>query len=172
MGYFTWTDAIRTPRVKKDGEYFSRDVVSYGRPAKIVLPDDSEIKTSYYDGYGMFGKEDEVDAYDVVVDWNRDYLPEIFNRLKTENPGGFWGQELANLAAFYAEGMEKEMDAEIERLKSSHYLHVTSDGWKRLIGIAISCDGDNNAKLPFPLKITACRDKVKYTDLYPSMSTQ
>lgn len=77
MGFFTWTDARRNPRKLKCGDYSSADKIGYGGYAKIVCPDNTEIIEPYYEGYGMF---DGKDIYDLVVDWNKTYLKDIFDK--------------------------------------------------------------------------------------------
>lgn len=172
MGYWTWTDARREPRVKSSGEYRKSDVIQYGGFAKIVLPDNKEYCEECYDGYGMFG---DVDAYAVIVDLNKKFLKTIFARLEYAHPNGFWGKSLKQLAWRYAEDDMSGVYAEINRLQSdpnSGYMHVTKDDWKRTLGIAICCDDADNAALPYPLKITKCRAKLCYWDLVPSRTTQ
>ena len=175
MGFFTWTDARRYPAKTKCGDWHLRDIIHYGGYAKIVLPDNSTVETDCYDGYGLFGEGDSVDAYDVVVDMNKPYLPEIMEKLKKKSRNGkFWGSEYSGLACCYArddiQGFEREMDRLRHDLKLSE--HMLTREWKRTIGIAIACEDENNASLPFPLKITSSRRKVKYANLVPSFSTQ
>lgn len=94
MGYFTWTDARREPRLLKNGDYSVTDKIGYDGFAKVVCPDDTEICEPYYEGYGMF---DGHDIYDLVVDWNKDHLDEIFARLAQKDPK-HWGWQFKNLA--------------------------------------------------------------------------
>ena len=157
MGFWTWTDARKEPKILKNGRYSETDIIGYGGYAKIVCPDNTEIVEPCYDGCGMF---DGKDAYELVVDWNKPYLEEIFNRL-AEN-GDFWGSNLRNLAVLYQN--DKPIEAEIKRL--------STDRWKREIGIAIACKPEDNKALPFPLKITKTKWKKKYDELFPSCYCQ
>lgn len=174
MGYFTWTDASKQPQKTKFGEWRKSDVIKYGDFAKIVLPDDSCISVFGYGGYGKFGAHEEIDVYDVVVDMNKPHLKEIMDGMLKRHPNGFWGAELYDIACAYANddeaGFEKAIGSRLSMEPT--YLHLLREEWKRLLGFTISCEDDENESLPYPLKITARRDFVKYTDLHPSYTTQ
>ena len=90
------------------------------------------------------------------------------------HPNGFWGSELYDIACAYASddeaGLEKALGSRMNMEPT--YLHLLREEWKRLLGIAISCEDDDNEALLYPLKITARRDFVKYADLYLSYTTQ
>lgn len=163
MGYFTWTDARCEPRLTKHGDYRASDTVGYDGYAKIICPDNTEIVESSYEGYGIF---DGKDVYDLVVDWNRAYLTEIFDKLAAENPD-HWGCYLKQLAAYYQSGDEKAFSAELTRLAQNEDLPFIRGEWKRTIGITIAC-GDQNAGLPYPIKITTTKRHKSYDELVPS----
>ena len=78
MGYFTWTDARKQPRTLPFGGYYTADKVSYDGYAKVVCPDNSEIVELCYEGYGRF---DGKDVLELVVDWNKNCLKEIFDNI-------------------------------------------------------------------------------------------
>ena len=166
MGIFTWTDA-RLNLANRDGEYKDSEICMYGEYCKIVCPDDSVIATTYYHGDGMFGC---TDAYDVVVDWNRDDLKAIAERKKNDS----FDKELYDIAIMYADGSSEEdvtryVKKQVKEGKMSPYL---IDEWKRNIGIMLCCDDEDNLALKYPLKITRTKEEVKYKDLYPSFNTQ
>ncbi len=169
MGIFTWTDAaVQNPKRNKSGFYRRKDILEYGKFGKIVCPDNTEIPEEHYGGYGMFGSKD---AYEVVAEWNREELPEIFRKIVSENA---FGSGLAEIASLFASGASDNevsdfIKASVEAGKYPEYL-ITD--WKRNLGIAIACDDRRNSSLRFPLKITTKREKVQYNDLYPSKSTQ
>lgn len=169
MGYFTWTDARREPKLKANGDYTAKDKIGYGGFAKIVCPDDTEIIENYYEGYGEFNGKD---VYDLVVDWNKEHLEDIFNNLFQKNPN-HWGSHLKTLAVCYQNDDKNGMNMEIERLilteKEQPYF---KNEWKRTIGIAIACGEDENKALPFPIKITSTKWHKKYADLVPSCYCQ
>ena len=167
MGYFTWTDARRqNPRLARNGNYYARDTIGYGSPAMIVCPDNTVIKESCYDGYGMFGDKD---VYDLVVDWNKSHLEQIFNDLISKY-GNIWGQHLQSLAVAYQNDDETALNAEINKLAGTTEPEHFKDEWKRIIGIAIACE--HNEDLPFPIKIIRSTRPVPYNKLYPSISCQ
>ncbi len=169
MGVFTWTDARRkSPKINRYGDYSRKDVLEYGSFGKIVCPDGTEICEECYDGYGRFGS---YDAYEVVVDWNKNDLKEIFvKKLKEKS----FGSNLAGIAARLAEGIsDEEITSDVKKLVSEGSMpeYLIRD-WKRNIGIAIACGDKDNESLRYPLKITTTRARVRYEDLYPSKSTQ
>lgn len=166
MGYFTWRDC--QDRRKK---------VPYDHPAYVICPDDTVIKESSYNGYGMFGGHD---IYELVVDWNRPYLKEIYDRLETEfnrkvflkkiDGGFFFGSELREVAIAAMESDEKAI--QIMKKKESSFPEYLHNEWKRNIGIAIACEDEDNESLPFPIKISATPPKKTYAELKPSWSDQ
>lgn len=169
MGYFTWTDARRNPKILKNGNYTQSDIIRYDGYAKIVCPDDTEIIEKCYEGYGIF---DGHDIYELVVDWNKQHLENIFNRMLKDDPN-CWGSNLKNLAVFYQNGDTVNIETEIKRLiNSGEQMPFFEKEWKRTIGIAIACEEKNNRQLPFPIKITATKWKKTYDELVPSCICQ
>lgn len=171
MGYFTWTDARREPKLLKTGDYSKRDKIPYGGFAKIVCPDDTEIEESCYEGYGEFGP---YNIYELVVDWNKEHLKEIFEKLAQKNPK-HWGCDLKPLAEAYQSDDMEAVDTEIYNILSLGsqtpvYSPDFNTKWKQAIGIAIVCD--NNEDLPFPIKITNIKWHITYDSLVPSHSCQ
>lgn len=171
MGFFTWTDAKRTPRLLKNGDYASVDKIKYGSRVKVICPDNTMIVEPCYDGYGMF---DQYDIYELVVDWNKDHLDEIFKNLAAKNPI-HWGYTLADIAHAYAinEPDDKILSMAAQKVRSDDAYLIIKDEWKRVIGIAISA-GDQNADLPYPIKMTSSSriKSMTYNDFVPSMLCQ
>lgn len=173
MGCFTWTDARKLAKQKWDYDYPNKDKVGYGGYVKVVCPDNTEIIEKYYDGYGMF---DGRDIYELVVDWNKKYLEDIFKHIAT-NPTSDkyrFGYRYKDIAIAYQNNDETALKAAIEKLitegKAGEYLRKE---WKREIGIAINCDSKlSDIIVPFPIKVTTKKWHVKYDDLYPSFSCQ
>lgn len=144
-----------------------------------------------YDGYGNFGK---YDVYDLIAEWNREYLSEAMlrDKPKLENFSGLYDFEKEDLRNHgYAESEIEIKDFEqkehyynlaldrykitIERL--TDYRNGTSDeemfqkygqDWKRSIGIDIACYDEQNASIPYPIKITS--REMDYEDASPSLS--
>ena len=166
MGFFTWTDARRHPRKLKSGEYAAADKIGYGGYAKVVCPDNTEIVERYYEGYGEF---DEHDIYELVVDWNKAYLEDLFNQM----PENHWGYHLKEIATAFQNDdtyhMWKLINHLIDSGKERPYFR---DEWKRVIGITIACNDEDNKNLPYPIKITTTKWHRKYDELVPSCSCQ
>jgi hypothetical protein len=166
MGFFTWTDARREPRKRKNGDYSIADKIGYGGYAKVVCPDDTEIIEQYYDGYGEF---DGHDIYDLVVDWNKNYLEDIFNQMSEDH----WGYRFKEIAIAFQNDDTYALNKEIARLIDSYgEPQWIRDEWKRHIGITIACGDKDNMNLPYPIKITTTKWHRKYDELYPSLSCQ
>ena len=118
MGQFSWLDCKNHRRAVLD------DV-----PANVYLLVPKEfggghIKETCYDGYGHFGGHD---VYDLVVDWNKDYLEDYRkdNSFKCD-----WLQKFSSV------------DAAMAKMP------------KREIGISIACYDEDNQKIKYPIKIT------------------
>lgn len=99
-----------------------------------------------YDGYGRFGN---YNVYDLILEWNKDMIPEIIRRIKNGN----WHcstneSDIANLQAYY-EG--KEINCE-----------------PRWLGIIMACYDEDNVALKYPIKITA--REMEYEEVAPSLS--
>ena len=132
MGQFSWLDC-KTGEQVVDGK--TRDVY-------VLVPKEfggGHIKETCYEGYGRFGGHD---IYDLVVDWNREYL-EQYRQDDTFKCD--WLQHCESI------------DEAFERLK------------KRNIGISIACYDEDNARLKYPIKITHNSAAV-YEDCEPSPS--
>lgn len=102
------------------------------------------IYESCYDGYGNFG---DYDVYGLIVEWNREMIPEIIRRIKN----GSWTcraneDAVKNLQAYY-EG--KEITCEL-----------------RLLGIIMACYDEDNFALEYPIKIVT--REMEYEDAKPS----
>lgn len=103
------------------------------------------IYENVYDGYGHFGG---YDVYDLVLEWNKEMIPEIIRKIKN----GTWKynateNDIINLQAYY-EG--KEISCE-----------------PRCLGIVMSCYDQDNAALEYQIKITTM--EMEYEDVAPSL---
>lgn len=165
MGYYTWTDARRKPTPTKDGyDWLSKDKIPYGGYAKVVCPDDTEIIEYHYDGYGTFGG---YDIYELVVDWNKEDLKEIFNRFDEKH----FAYDFKKVAEMYADDVPEEEITEYVKQLVGEDCYLVRE-WKREIGIAIACEDEDNDALKYPIKITTLKTHKKYGELYPSYNTQ
>lgn len=132
MGQFSWLDC-------KTGEQV---VDNKRRNVYVLIPKEfggGHIKEECYDGYGNFGGHD---IYDLVVDWNREYLEEY----RQDN-------------TFVCDWLQKKASVE-DALNTME---------KREVGISIACYDKDNERLHYPIKITHDPDAV-YEECSPSMS--
>jgi hypothetical protein len=109
MGCFTWTDATN-----------AKKKVGYDGYAAVILPDSTRVETQYYDGYGHFGDRD---AYDIVVDMNKDYLADIWGKKQDVS------EELTSVVNAFVSGGEKAaQDYADSHFSETYYLR---NEWKR-----------------------------------------
>ena len=155
MGIFTWTFA-------DDG----RKKLNYDHKGYIACPDGTFIEEPCYNGYGRFNG---FDIYDLVVEWNKKDLKNIFQRLKKEDPKHF-GLGLENIAIAYADDNIQEVTKLVNKMAERMGQWFLSD-WKRNIGIAIACNDDDNKALRYPIKISQSTN-IPYDKLRPSKNTQ
>lgn len=168
MGFFTWTDARRKPRKIKNGGYNRYDVIPYDGYAQVVCPDGSSIEEHCYEGYGIFGGKD---IYELVVEWNRPYLRDIFQKIIEKNS---WGACLAPIAEAYQEDGDSAAEAAADTVCSiDETPYIVKSEWKREIGIAIACVSSyDDVVCPYPIKIVRAHGKFDYDTLLPSLSYQ
>ena len=170
MGQFSWLDCIT-------GEQIIDNKV---KNVYVLVPKEFQkeygkrIKEWCYDGYGNFGG---YDIYDLVADWNRKYLskhpehefgyakilaeqvkewqikrPEYKERIDFKVSDKDWYKDYADLSKSREEVAEK-----------------TECGEWRSIGIDLACYDEDNATLPYPIKITYNADAI-YEECEPSLS--
>jgi hypothetical protein len=158
MGIFTWTFANHPERKLK----------YYGK-GYVACPDGHFIHEACYEGYGKF---DGQDIFTLLVDWNRPYLKEIFQR-KTD-AGLTYGIELASIAEAAMESdaaAQKYVEQLVAQDKLPERLCCGANDWKRSIGVSIGGGNQELAVLPYPIKIVSNK-KAIYADLPTSMATQ
>ncbi len=154
MGEFSWMLADKDNKTS----------LKIGASAYLACPDGSFIFEDDYDGYGNFGGHD---AYELVVDWNRDFLDESMLQKPQRN---MWTSDEEG-HAWFNEALQR-YGTSVKRLYDWRSHNVTSDemaqrygrDWKRLIGIDIACYDEQNAELPYPIKITDNR-RIPYDEL-------
>lgn len=145
MGCFSWKFADRNNKWR----------LKIGRAAYVLCPDGTILYECDYNGYGDFAGKD---IYDLVADWNREFLsqnPDFVIRSASRNVSSYkWYSCYADLTLSPRE-IEK-------RLRTEGVWHDCTE--YRDIGIIIACDDENNAALPFPIKI--CSSKPEGTVQY------
>ena len=135
MGQFSWLDC-------KTGEQI---IDGRKRKSYVLVPwqfGGGHIEETCYEGYGVFGGHD---IYDLVAEWNREYIR--FDELREKDwlACRFGGEEDARLFLSVYSGHGVDDTVFDKRL---------GNDWKRTIGIAIACNDEDNARLRFPIKIT------------------
>ena len=170
MGCFTWTLANRKPEFNRYDDYKSKCKLPYGGRGVVVCPDDTHIEELHYEGYGIF---DGQDIYDLVTEWNRPYLSDIFRQIpEIEKTESFWGHELRDMAEAYQHNDMEKVSYEILKLESCKGYPWIRDDWKRNIGIAIACEDEIHEIIPYQIKIVNNKRIRKYADLPFSRSCQ
>lgn len=102
------------------------------------------IKEDCYNGYGNMGR---YDIYDLIIEWNKEMIPEVIRRIKNGNWRCSVSQrEIKNLEKYYN---EEEIDCSL-----------------RLLGIVLACYDEDNFVLEYPIKITS--KPMEYNDAAPS----
>lgn len=132
MGQFSWLDCITDEQV----------VDNKVRDVYVLVPEEfggGHILETCYDGYGRFGGHD---IYDLVVDWNRNYLDHV------------------DKETWKCTGVETIED-DLIRVDNGNLA-------KRYVGIVLACYSEDNARLKYPIKITH-DPNVKYEDCAPSL---
>ena len=158
MGYFTWTFADKKSRKNNYGMFADSCKLVYRNHGWLYCPSGELVFEQNYHGYGMFGGND---VFELVVDWNREYLKDIFKKLDQKDPGGFH-KTYSAIASFYQDHNKSGISEEACRLGRD---------WKRELGIAIACV--YNRSLPFPIKIVSTANPGKsYKDLPASKQCQ
>lgn len=164
MGCFSWMFAD-----KNNEKNLKIDHKGY-----LLTPSNETLKACPYEGYGEF---DGYDVYDLVAIWNRDYLSK-HPEFEVPQHGGKWDEETgswvsnpktkrideypwykyyANMSLTVKEMMDKIAEDE-EVKKFLVFVEL------RCIGIEIACYDDQNAALPYPIKIVS-KSGIKYNEV-------
>ena len=155
MGQYSWLDC-RTQEQILDN--VNRDVY-------VLVPEEfggGHIHELCYDGYGHFGGHD---IHDLVADWNRIALTEDF-----EFPHAKKREEYLTKIQARDPSYTEKIDWTLgDKSWAEDYLDLSQTReevetlhampW-RFIGIELSCYDDDNAALPYPIKITHDPDAV------------
>ena len=173
MGQFSWLDCdMESERCRQILDNTAEDVY-------VLVPKEfggGHILETEYDGYGNFGGHD---IFDLVADWNKDYISEdIFRKPVKEHYGGLWDHEIEELKKkgfsedeikvkddearehYYQRALNKYEESilmlkDFQSGKSDAEMSVIYfNDWKRNLGIKIACYDYQNASLKYPIKIT------------------
>ena len=143
MGMFSWKTSDTDKSISN--VYSIRGAL----PVYVLIPKelhkefDEYIYEPMYEGYGEFCG---VDIYNLVADMNRKYLakhPEFIIKSRGKKISEYdWYPLYANLSL--------DEDDITDKMKE-----IDADWWEyRVIGINLACADEDNANLPYPIKIT------------------
>lgn len=160
MGMFSWMYANYN-----NGKHNGR-ALRVGHQGYLLLPDGSFLREPCYDGYGNFAGQD---VYTLVADWNREFLASHPDFVIPQHPAGevpgkrvsefFWYGPYADLSMDQAAASEAIFEAAKKAAEvPGCWAPLDKDEVWRYIGIDIACYDDQNAALPFPIKV--CSRKV------------
>lgn len=137
MGQFSWLDCENKSQILDD---VYEDVY-------VLVPKEfggKNIHETCYDGYGNFGGKD---VYDLVADWNREYLsknPDFVLPFRKTRVSDFpWYPAYADLSL-----SREDVVKAWKTIGNELYTE-----W-RCIGIYLACYDEDNEALPYPIKIT------------------
>lgn len=170
MGQFSWLDCVKGEQV----------IDNKIKDVYVLVPKEfrkeygEKIREYRYDGYGEFGG---YDIYELVADWNREYLSkhpehefghakkraEFVKKYQEKNPEY---KERIDFKVSDKEWYKAYADLSKSR---EEVAETTQWGEWRSIGIDLACYDEDNARLKYPIKITYNDDAV-YEDCEPSLS--
>lgn len=160
MGQFSWLDCIDETQI----------VDNKHADVYVLVPKEfggGHIHETYYDGYGNFGGHD---IYDLIAEWNREKLSHhMLKDVLTKSWSEGWDGSYIIGLKHQIKSVERLMDYRNGELSEREMKEKYGDDWKRIIGIDIGCYDDQNAALPYPIKITHDPNAV-YEDCSPSLS--
>jgi hypothetical protein len=151
MGQFSWLDCRTEEQVLDD----------VPREVYVLVPKEfggGRIRETCYDGYGHFGGQD---IYDLVADWNREFVKENPDFILPFNKKPLreyeWYEAFSDLSKTREEVCE-EVRAKEKRACFEY----------RFIGIDLACWDEDNAAIKYPIKITHTPNAV-YEKCNPSL---
>lgn len=163
MGQFSWIYADKVPEFKEkgrvDGVYMPDNC---HKDSYLLIPEPFQktygkwVKAEYYSGYGTIGC---YDAYELAAIFNRKYLTVDMLIEPTKSLDGCLEESRISNINRYVET--------VRNLLTYRYTGKYS-GELRDLGIDIACYDEQNAKLPYPIKITS--KPMAYDEVGPSLA--
>lgn len=130
MGQFSWIYSDTGEPVYNDERADTYLLV----PKEFQKKYGHAIYEPWYEGYGRFGG---YDVYDLIIEWNKEMIPEIIAKAKKNE----WFKYVPS-------------KMEMEDLEN-YYLGKPIHCELRILGIILACYNEDNAKLKYPIKITS-----------------
>lgn len=163
MGFFTFTDAINeNPKPTKKGTFKASDKITYDKNIIYVKPDNTEITSSVYEGYGMIKDKD---VFVMIVEQNKDHLSDIIELMR-QNEKCMFDERFTEAMLLYQQKGECQ---ELNAITNSYAEPLMRKEWKRMVGCSMA---QINELLPYPMKITKRKRHPSYDKLYPSKIIQ
>lgn len=161
MGQFSWITCDTKEQVVNNE---IKDVY-------VLVPKEfggENILEQCYDGYGIFGR---YDIYDLVADWNKNYIT-IENLIKPDRKRYGNRPEDEELFKTALEEYEKNCKKleDFKVLSDKEMKEKYGEEFKREIGISIACYDEQNAMLKYPIKIARLKNSVYEECFSPSDS--
>lgn len=130
----------------------------------VVCPYNTCIVETCYRGYSRF---DLCDVYDLVAEWNRPFLKNIYKKVREidllNHRYSYYVPQI--IIETYQERGEEETQKLVNSREDKNSSFRTE--WKRNIGIDIACEPEHNVILPYPIKIASALGYI-YKELKPS----
>ncbi len=153
MGCFSWMFCDKQ----------NKKPLNMGMAGNIICPDGMFIHTEVYEGYGCFGSRDDVDVYDLVADWNRQFLIEHpdyeipqFTRSWNEEFKDWLYDPPKKVSEFQWWPAYSDLNMSHKDIENYMRQEKGNQFWEyRYIGIDIACYDAQNEILPYPIKIVS-----------------
>jgi len=135
LGQFSWLDGINGSQI----------LVGVREKSYVLIPKEKgggRIECDCYNGYGTFGN---CRLHELVADWNKEFIPEMLRLIAK----GEWRQSVSLderqiLLNFYN-------DKPLSENVSNVFAFQLEKSW---IGILMTTQDEDNARLKYPIKIT------------------
>ena len=154
MGRFSWMFA----------DTDNKEALNLCGEAYVALPDGGYIFEPAYDCYGHFGSKSRYDSsgskdiFDLVADWNRAYLA-AHPEYAIPQHGEIDGRRPTSIPVSDYDWYKAYADLSLTPEQVAEKSGVDEYRW---IGICLTAYDDQNAALPYPIKI--CKDKPRPGD--------
>lgn len=137
------------------------EALKIGKPAYVVLPNGGLLHTARYDGYGNF---DSHNIFELVVDWNKEFLSE--KNLVKPCEEDYDEAIYFNAAMRHYEYSCSRLNDFLSGKKEDEMIELYDRDWKMDIGIDIAGDDEQNEALIYPIKI--CKEVPADAALLPA----
>lgn len=165
MGYFSWMFA----------DLDNQEAMKIGCTGYLVCPNSDTYATDGgYAGFGCFGYADHNDAFEEVANWNRqvlsmhpEYVVPQHGMILDKESGKYVPAAPMKISEFDWWPFYSDLSMSPADIQAN-MRELNGSPWEyRIIGIDLAAYDDQNASLPYPIKI-ASQPNVHYAHLAPS----